>query len=66
MNINKTAFIGTFIFLLSVSQICSADQVINRSGADVAAKIGDHAISIDEFQNVLILYRKSKDMKKVK
>ena len=65
MNINTTSFIFTSIFLLLFSHICSAEQPINRPGARIVAKLGDHTISIDEFQKALIFYRKGNDMKKV-
>jgi len=56
--------IGT-LFFLAFLPIASKSQPAGLPDAAVAAKVGDRAISADEFLDTLIVYRKSGDMRKV-
>lgn len=63
MKICKTAY--AIVFLLMVLQNGTAIQAKSRPNSKGLAVVGDRTISVNEFRDVLIHYRKSEDMQKV-
>ncbi len=55
----------TFLFLLSCGSSQAICQETKSIGASTVAKVGDRMILDEEFQQILIQYRKSRDMKKL-